>query len=411
MTAHTCALALILVASASPDARILRPGLGPQPIVMRDLGFSGHATALNDRGDVAGRLSFGTAAVFWSEATGPVLIHPLPGHTAIFANDINNRGEVVGYSYRTGDDAHAFIWSQSGGLYDLGPGAALAINDLGTVVGGDATRAGAPGPWSGHARMWRADGSVVDLGLPSEAYAINNSDVVATGFSSPLYLWSPRSGVVDMRYTGWVFGLNDRLHAFVRSGGYPSALPALWTDAGVIAIDTPGCHDNWSGRINNMDWLVAAWKTCGNREQMHGFVWSPEAGVVDLHEHVTTDIADYDAWAWDVNEQGQIAGAVTDPLMGIERAVVWDVPVASVARVRSLDVTFATFAANGTLSTHAAEQLRARLDRVRSALASGDRNGARHAADTLWRKLQSDLRSGKLPDAESWVLDSVSQLR
>jgi hypothetical protein len=215
-----------------------------------------------------------------------------------------------------------------------------------------------------------------------------------------------------MDLTGWVFGLNDRMHAFVRSGGDASTLPGLWSDrSGVTVIATPGCHDNWNGGINNMDWIVAAWKTCGNREQMHGFVWSPDRGVLDLHGYVITTIADYDAWAWDVNEQGQIAGAVTDPFIGLEHAVVWDMPVTFAERMLSLEVTIETLRDNGTLKAQAAAQLRRRLDAVRSALVDGDRKAARHAANKLRHALQSDLRSGKLPAAQSWLVESASRLK
>ena len=47
-------------------------------------------------------------------------------------NDINNSGQVVGYSslYTGGGDWHGFLYSD-GGMTDLGPGIAYGVNDIG----------------------------------------------------------------------------------------------------------------------------------------------------------------------------------------------------------------------------------------------------------------------------------------
>jgi probable HAF family extracellular repeat protein len=81
--------------------------------------------------------------------------------------DINEAGDVVGFSNPPGDDdgifiARAFLWSRSGGIRDLGtlPGdqtsQALGINARGDVVGVSV------GPNGARAFLWR-DGVMRDL--------------------------------------------------------------------------------------------------------------------------------------------------------------------------------------------------------------------------------------------------------
>src|SRR6266542_5526857 len=90
-----------------------------------------------------------------------------------WANAVNNRGEVVGWS--TLDDVfqvHAFLWRQ-GKMTDLAPlVSADDINDNGVVVG-----AGGSANGERHAFMW-ADGKATDLGTLggtlSEASGVNN---------------------------------------------------------------------------------------------------------------------------------------------------------------------------------------------------------------------------------------------
>ena len=68
----------------------------------------------------------------------------LPGSTRSFANDINDRGQVVGSSGNF-SGVNAFVWDAASGMADLNalidPLAgwtlfhATAINDLGQIVG------------------------------------------------------------------------------------------------------------------------------------------------------------------------------------------------------------------------------------------------------------------------------------
>ena len=71
------------------------------------------------------------------------------------ARAISDRGQIVGMSYITLSEYHAYLWTETGGMTDLGtlPGGtlsfALNINNLGQVVGWSTTASG-----QRHAVLW-----------------------------------------------------------------------------------------------------------------------------------------------------------------------------------------------------------------------------------------------------------------
>ena len=102
---------------------------------------------------------------------------------------MNDSGQVVGDSYTEGDaESHAFSWTQSGGMGDLGTlggtqSAAHAVNDSGQFVGFSTTA----GDAETHAFSWTQSGGMKDLGTlggtQSVAQAVNASGQVV-GFSN-----------------------------------------------------------------------------------------------------------------------------------------------------------------------------------------------------------------------------------
>ena len=106
------------------------------------------ATDINDMGQIVG-WSIGdmgpqTAVVWNIDQAGTVTIQSLgllPGGTGSFASGINNLGQIVGFADSTLGNRRPFIWTASGGIRDLGiptgliGGQAHSINDDGQVVG------------------------------------------------------------------------------------------------------------------------------------------------------------------------------------------------------------------------------------------------------------------------------------
>jgi probable HAF family extracellular repeat protein len=406
----TAALLLIGLTAAAAHAAPSHVATGA-----RELWADGEATAINDFGQVAGRS--GSHAVFWDGTVATVL--PLPdGYMSATATGINNRGEVVGYCSDAFGFTHAFVWSRATGVRDLGPGAAFGIDDRGNVVGASS--------WYGGPQIWSAEGSIVDLALPGlegRAYGVNQRGQVigyrqvAPGDNLHGFVWDMSGAATDLGFVGWAFAVNDRAHVFGRSemqtehGFYPE--PGLWTQAtapALVPLGTPPRGDNWRGAINNMDWIASVWTTDDGRERMHGFVAFADRTILDLSDHVTTSIADFDTWVADVNELGQVVGTVRDPFTGAEHPVMWELTVPWQARIRSLDATLRAFSIAGVASPRTIERLTTYLASTAAALRSGDSRGAAHSARKLYQRIASDLHSKKLPASAGWLLWSAAEL-
>lgn len=159
-------------------------------------------------------------AFLWTNAGGMQLLGNLPGGQYSYAYGINDRGQAVGIADTGGFNYHAFLWTRRRGMVDVGPWTALAVNNLGQVVGNN-----------GHAVLWTRGHGLRDLGtLPggndSSAAAINEfgqvvgwSTTASSPYSSHAMLWLPYFGMWDLNdlipaNSGWVLysatGINNR---------------------------------------------------------------------------------------------------------------------------------------------------------------------------------------------------------
>ena len=197
---------------------------------MQDLGTLGGPNSIafnvNDRGQVAGNAntSFTPNPVSGNLPVSPFLWddgHMIDlgtlGGTFASENNLNNTGQVVGFSKLTGDVGfHPYLWSR-GRLADLGTfggknGTAMALNDAGDVVGWaelpiPCAGCGEPGQQEYHAALW-SRGTMTDLGFAlgdrcSQAEAINSKRQVVGGSGAchgavNAFLWERGGPMIDL---------------------------------------------------------------------------------------------------------------------------------------------------------------------------------------------------------------------
>lgn len=252
-------------------------------------GTSSFAEDINNSGQVVG-YSFTASSPYIEKAfiTGPNGI----GMTALgtlggrysFATGINDSGQVTGYSSNNSSQLHSFITGPNGvGMTDLGSlkgfetdgvymevNRAQDINESGQVVGTD----GALGFSDEEAFMTGPGGigmTKIISAVPNSAIAINDSGQIAGNSIS-----------IENDFTGFITGPNG---------------------IGMTALDTLGGVLTFANGINNSGQVVGSSYTPGNKE-IHAIVTGPNGvGITDLGTLGGTD-----SWALDINESGQIIG-------------------------------------------------------------------------------------------------------
>ena len=203
--------------------------------------------------------------------------------TDSFGMSINNRGNVVGYSYVDGS-SHGFFWSPDTGMVDVAPDrpftAAYDLNEDDVVTGGGG---------NGHAFRWQ-DGVYTDLGsAPGFAYssgmAINESGQVAgsvtsaSGNSQRFARHTPGVGWEELGGAGEhnsFWGINDHGDAVGEgtSGGFRLGF-AYFEGAGLFLLDNLIANDAWTildARDINNSREIAAYATATDGSGRFGAV-------------------------------------------------------------------------------------------------------------------------------------------
>lgn len=190
---------------------------------INDPDFDGSVAGLDNAGEVAGTSEITKHAFLWTQAEGMIDLGTLtppdyPYGSFTDANAINGNGEVVGWGTSTDNSYnHAFTWTQTGGMRDLGTfdgtyvepeSKALAVNDNGWVVGG------AYNLFFTRATVWTPGGGVIGLGTlsgytfsTSVARAVSDNGLVIGGSSAPNaedhgFAWSLTTGMIDLGTLG-----------------------------------------------------------------------------------------------------------------------------------------------------------------------------------------------------------------
>jgi probable HAF family extracellular repeat protein len=284
------------------------------------------STRSRDRVRKPGKFAFVVVTVFFSVPDGlvwaqtPIDLIPRNGPYGGVATGLNDNGQIVGFD-GVNFFEHAFSWTATGGLIDLGTlggvrSRATAVNASGQVVGDSDTANGVQ-----HAFSWTPAGGMIDLGSlvsggSSQAHAVNArgqvvGDSETADGSLHAFSWTPAGGMIDLG-TLADFG-NSRAVAVNASGDVVgwSALPIgvqrafLWTVAGGmidLGVLSGRADSNAAATaVNDSGQVVGSGTTFSG--DSHAFSWTAKGGMIDLGT-----VRGPNSSAVAVNANGQVVG-------------------------------------------------------------------------------------------------------
>jgi probable HAF family extracellular repeat protein len=245
------------------------------------------------------------------------------------AVDINNHGQIVGYSWTAGQQTSATIWN-NGQISLLGESGVLssatAINDAGVAVGYNHTNG------IQNAIVWTNGQESILSGNTAIALDINNHGVIAgASYNGGPTTWTNGNAdylpVITSPYFSFARGINSLGNVV---GSFEIVSPdfqiytraALWTGGSVIDLGTAnGFNSSYAEKINDAGDIVGQ-SNNGYLGEARATLW--RAGqAVDLGSLNGGTEASF---AKDINRQGQIVGySQIDPLApeNSARAVIW----------------------------------------------------------------------------------------
>jgi probable HAF family extracellular repeat protein len=216
---------------------------------------------------------------------------------------VNASGQVAGsFSTRhkgTVTCCHAFLWSKSAGMIDLGSlggggSSAYALNDSGEVTGWSAT--GEPGAVTGvDVFVWTQAGGMQDLSLSSACCfgqaGLNNNGQIAGTYNltggQHAFLWSQSTGVKDLGTLGGnssfanAINNNGQVVGVSATGGSPNhEFAFLWTEAAGMEPFLDSTFDSSAFGINDSGEIVGTFSTDGVHTDV--FFWNQTSGMQDL---------------------------------------------------------------------------------------------------------------------------------
>jgi probable HAF family extracellular repeat protein len=245
-----------------------------------------------------------------------------------YAYDINNAGTVVGYySLESLGPYHALVWSASGAMTDIHPGAtgssaATAVNAGGQIVGYVA-------PESGNQYAFRYDGNtLVDLNsfVPagsgwqlSAAYNINTAGQIVgegtlNGLGHAFLLSADGSTLTDLGTIdgSWAAGWDINDGNVVVGSAYDASYVEYafrWDSAGGRQIlgHLDGDDSSMALGINSSGVIVGHSYLSSDSAEPTAFVYK-DGEMIDLNTLIDPSLGWTLVWACGINDRGQIIG-------------------------------------------------------------------------------------------------------
>lgn len=290
MNIRKCAFALSLISALGCPALALADPV--YSVTFLPPGFVG--ADMNNAGTIVGSTQENESWI-WSDSGIVNLSRIVPG---IAATAINNRGEVAGAFSLA--DSPAFIYSQ-GQIRNIGRVAGLnyaiphAINDKGEVAG---TAGNFPGDTS--RAFFYSGGTMTALptfgGDQGDAWGLNNKGQVVGGAALPAPPDSPRGATLAFLYQDGVLR-----QLFAPGGGVLGAVYDI-NDAGTLALSPVG----WARGINN-DGAVVGILGQVNSDLTHAYLYA-NGTTADLNDLIVPEPGWTITEAEDINDTGQILG-------------------------------------------------------------------------------------------------------
>jgi probable HAF family extracellular repeat protein len=384
--------AIAIVVSSGTAAAQTSPA-----IACRDLGTLGggysHAADINDHGEIVGvgtTTADETHAFLWTPATGMRDLGTLGGSFSA-ATAINDYGVVVGYSTVVpGDDAyHAFMWTADQGMVDLGPGQAMAVNDRGQAIGGDAHGA----------VMWIGGSQTIRLvsasGAPTTVGAVNDFSTVIGSVVNDGFVGTVSGGSIIVGSTIRDVDPRDLNNLGVVTGAIRSSGPRAfaWTaTAGTVALaQLAGFHS--SGRAVNDLGHIAGWSD-GSQPGVRAALWRGSDAI---------DLGPLGGLEWNqgmaesVNNRGAVVGG-SNTESGGWHATLWNVHLTPAERVESIGALLRKLFATGNLRGAHYRLLQRSLDRARRDMEADDVAGTRRTLGTVAHRFDALAQRGGIPE-------------
>ena len=254
---------------------------------------------INSFGQIAGgsyAAEAGTAIrAMMATATGLIDLGALSNtDDASVAFDINDRGQVTGWSFNRAADRHAFVWTAAGGMRDIGTlggdySSGQSINESGQIAGESKIGTGAILAFRFTEGAGMISLGTLSGGTKSSGYGINNSgQVVGESDTGPIVGFPRLKG-------GSFGGIGEGPYAF------------LWTEGvGMRNLGDLGGGTSRATAISNNGVVVGVSTVIDGA--FHAFRWTQAEGMIDLNTLLPPNSGWVLLEADGVNDNGQITG-------------------------------------------------------------------------------------------------------